>query len=870
MGFERKGYGFFFDQPAAPAKAASAKAQRAAVKLEAKGCDECTLRPVWRRLAAARMPMRGNLRDGDILVLGEAPREEDDKEGGPFLGRYWKPVLDSLPGMQRDRLVFQNLVRCCPMNEYMEAKPSEIHSCSDHLAADADSLPGLKAILGIGQAALTRFFPDGRMEDHHGKRFPVKLGEKTVWFYPVFDLKAMRPKKNAWSQELEHTPHWPVFQAEVRAFFKQVDNWPAPKISKAFDPKNVLLPETEKEARRILKDMEGALKGVDVESANLIKKTGELRPWNVGATILSGAISDGKTTMAFSCNHPEAPNDWGARLLIECVNTYPWTAHNLQMEYVWLRFAAEKLGIAWTPKQAEDSMALVRLHNRRSHGRGLDPSVMIAFGVNVKAITNVNARHIMQYPLSDILPYNGLDALAGVLLTKKYLKGAHERNYRRIVDSVIATGDMALMGLPVDFATSEKLLATWQGKLMEFEEAARGLFEVKAYERETGKRFQITSGVDVGNVLVDYARLKLPRTAKGMQYDTEEKTLKDAAGEEGHPLVDAVINHREAQKMVSTYIGSTLEARTRCADEQIHPVYDVVKTETLRFACEDPNIQNWPKRDKEQMKLRKQIVAITKDLRKKLGRRILYRIDYKALEARMIACATKDAKLCANTIKAVDIHGQWRDNLLKLYPRYMDRLRERSGQSEEAKILKAGRDEIKTDFVFASFFGSPAKSCAERTNTPIRHMERLQEMLWEEYPGVFRWIKNQRRLYKETGSVFLLTGVERHAVLPGNECINTPIQGTGAQVVSEALIACARIARETGDPHFHPRIQIHDDLTFILPDNNETDRYINRINEACVALRFDWQIVPLGIEGAVGYNWADMQEVCALEGDYVR
>jgi hypothetical protein len=68
-----------------------------------------------------------------------------------------------------------------------------------------------------------------------------------------------------------------------------------------------------------------------------------------------------------------------------------------------------------------------------------------------------------------------------------------------------------------------------------------------------------------------------------------------------------------------------------------------------------------------------------------------------------------------------------------------------------------------------------------------------------------------------------------------------------------------------------PRINIHDDLTFALPDDDaRIMEYINEISQTLVRVRFDWQIVPLKVEWKIGYNWADLHDIHEYTGEYVQ
>jgi DNA polymerase I-like protein with 3'-5' exonuclease and polymerase domains len=135
---------------------------------------------------------------------------------------------------------------------------------------------------------------------------------------------------------------------------------------------------------------------------------------------------------------------------------------------------------------------------------------------------------------------------------------------------------------------------------------------------------------------------------------------------------------------------------------------------------------------------------------------------------------------------------------------------------------------------------------------------------------VRNWLKARHREYRDTGAIRTLTGRVRRALLWGNEPINTPIQGTAADIVVDAMNAMTETALRQRDRYLLPRMQIHDDLTFILPDDADLPRYIESISACLVAVRFDWQIVPLTVEAKIGTNWAELEEFAVFTGGYRR
>ena len=852
--------GFFFDQSPietapkqARAKAPAKIKEERKLDLNARGCTACARQSAWSRISSACMPTTGH---GNVLILGSAPTYEADKAGTPFDAESMRLLRKAIPGRAHERIIWQNTVRCYTPSE-RTPEQSETHACSLYLEEDIKK-HNVVAILGLGAAPLKMFISDQPVHRIHGLRFPVTIGAQTLWYYPALHPDALLYGKYADRVGEKHTS-FPVFRADIQTFFKDVDKWSTPKVAD-MSPADVIIVHSEDEAFALLERMQEPF-GIDIE-------TNALRPHVVGAKIITAAVSDGKTTFAWSVQHPEGPTTWGLQLLLGIVRTYQWIAHNAAFEYSWFQWFAEEAGEQLDSAKFEDTMAQARLYYQRETALGLDIVSRLELGVDIKSLTGVSARRIMEYPLTEVLPYNGLDALASALIYQRLRSKVKQEPYQRILDSIVSTVGMELLGLDIDIDKAQQLQNEWQQKSINAAANAQTLYEVREFERQLQKEWNIASPMDVGTALVEYGRVQLPRTAntKSIQYATDDATLNLASPD--NPLVRNVLDYRHASKMISTYIEPCISAATKHKDGLLHPCYNTMLTATLRLSSEDPNIQNFPKRSAEGRKLREMVVA---KLERRLGRKlIMVSFDFKQLEARIIAAASKDRVLCRNIINGEDMHSKWRDHILGVHPDYMDRLREMSGETEEKKILKAGRDVIKTDFVFASFYGSTAKACAIRTKLPLDIMQQVSNDFWFDYAGVKAWLKSQRNEYAETGSIRTLTGLTRHAVLIGNEPINNPVQGTAGAVVLEAQNALAQMSHAESDPFLHPRINIHDDLTFLLPDDAQLPGYIERIGTEMVKRRFPWLVVPLAVECKIGYDWANMDEVAEFTGEYVR
>src|SRR5271168_2808397 len=91
-----------------PKKRGSTKHKVAVVAAGARGCDACALKQTWPRIASPRMPISGNTKDADILLLGEAPGKHEDESGRAFVGDSGELLRKALPRRYLDRIAFQN------------------------------------------------------------------------------------------------------------------------------------------------------------------------------------------------------------------------------------------------------------------------------------------------------------------------------------------------------------------------------------------------------------------------------------------------------------------------------------------------------------------------------------------------------------------------------------------------------------------------------------------------------------------------------------------------------------------------------------------------------------------------------------------
>lgn len=834
--------------------------------IDFKGCDTCSLKSDWPKLKSPVMPVTRPTREADIkiLVLGEAPGKEEDEENKQFVGKTGQYLRTYMPSDWQHKVYWQNTVRCRPTNPDGRSNRApterEAKCCSVHLEKDIlDIRPHV--ILCIGVEALAYFWPDAPpISKIRGIPFPAQVGDHVFWVFSTFHPSYVtRAERENWADGTTVNPVLPVFKNDLKLFFNSTDKFRIPpKIS--IPTKSILYPKSYDEAMALFAKLKDPW-GLDYENR-------KLKPYHRDARLLTAALSDGELTFAFPVNWPGDPNPWGKRALQTIIESgREWVAQHANHEVVWTTATTgvKKLNF-------HDLEVVARLSHKRKGLGSLDVISRIYMGIDIKELTNkslagqylgpLDKNRIAEYPVETILEYNGLDAWAEIVLFRYILDRLPDDqldNYLRSIETIKSSVAMELNGLAINLEQSELQDKALFTQMQAFEKRARELAEIKEFERKEQKLFTLSKPETVGHVLVNYCHVPLENTAeKGQKpkYSVDEEVLEKIA--DASPLIPLRLDFVEVQKLRSTYVKPILNGSILGVDGLIHGAYNVVFTNTYRLSSDGPNMQNWPKRKHKEV--RRQIVAPPGY--------IFAAYDYGQLEARGVVMSSKDRVLKQDFINKVDIHSMWLNRLLEIYPPYLTRLADKTGQTEEAKIRKSGRDIIKTDFVFASLYGSVAKSIATRAMLPMEVATQLLGEFWKRYAGVKTWIDGQFRLYQATGSVHSLTGRARNEVMPGNEVINTPIQGIGAEIVLEAQNALYNRALEQDDIAFMPRINIHDDILFVLPDTPQLEWYIKEIGQAIVYPRFPFVNLPLTSECRIGYNWADLEAITVFEGQW--
>ncbi len=386
--------------------------------------------------------------------------------------------------------------------------------------------------------------------------------------------------------------------------------------------------------------------------------------------------------------------------------------------------------------------------------------------------------------------------------------------------------DMERAGIAVDRGALEGLSA-------EFGAALRDL-EARIHSA-AGHAFNVASTRELGLVL--FEELKLPvvkRLKTGPSTDVE--VLEKLA--EQHELPRLVLEHRSLSKLKGTY-ADTLPQLIE-ADGRIHTTFQQLGAATGRLSSTDPNLQNIPVRTELSRRLRAAFVAPPG--------RLLVSADYSQVELRILAHFAEDEALLAAFRRREDVHAAT--------------AAETFGVAREA--VTADQRRIAKVLNFGIAYGLSAFGLSQRLDMPPAEAQAIIDRYFARYAGVKRWLDATVAEARKSGEVRTLWGRRRALPDIGSRnpglrqaaermAVNTPIQGTAADLAKLAMIRSAAALRAEGlDARL--LLQVHDELVVEAPEGREeaVAALLRREMAAAGALR-----VPLEVEAGWGRSWAD-------------
>jgi DNA polymerase I len=349
-----------------------------------------------------------------------------------------------------------------------------------------------------------------------------------------------------------------------------------------------------------------------------------------------------------------------------------------------------------------------------------------------------------------------------------------------------------------------------------------------------GHDFTIGSPQQLGEVFFDELGLTKKRRGK-TGFSTDARVLSQIRDE--HPIVEKVEQWRELTKLKSTYLDALPELIDPDTG-RLHTTFNQTATATGRLSSTNPNLQNIPIRTEEGRPIRSCFVAPR-------GHRLLS-ADYNQIELRILAHIAGEDALREIFARGEDIHAATAAEVLGSDPHKVS-----PGERSKAKMVNYG-----------IAYGLSAYGLADRLNIEQEEAASYIERYFERFPKVKRYIEETIDFARKEGYVKTLLG-RRH---PSPElrsgrpqvrgqgerlAVNMPIQGTSADIIKIAMVACQRALAES-DLETRLVLQIHDELLFEGPagEMDAASELVER--EMCRAFELD---PPLAVDVGVGRDW---------------
>lgn len=837
---------------------ASKRAEIPIASLRSLGCSVCP-RNEDKSLITPKMRPSGT-KNPLVYLLGASPSTEDDNNDNHWLDKAGTAIYDKFGKRFMEDNVRSNYITQCKGDQTVV----EIECCRNRIVEDIEATKPF-IVVGIGDAVLNWATGiSGNTMAHRGTLMVTKIGKHVCWFLPLLYPNYVHKKsykKSEYELALEH---------DVK-YIKQLldDGLPEAVVYEGPYDKGIELitgnePNDMQRLTQALDDLaQEANSGIDVE-------TNGLRPFFLAdPKMYTVAVGTYERTVAFALDHPEG---WGTEARRKQVwgllgnylmNSGRKAAHNLAMELEWFQFFFGSDVLRRT--EWDDTMAMGHTFDERSGTKSLDIQTRIHFGFFLKDQSRVDSRRLLEYPIKEVLRYNALDTKWTDKLRRhqaeKLAKDPVQlREYERKVKLAPTLVITETAGVPIDFQYARALEDSLTRQATDIEAKVRRCPEVKEYASRFGS-FSPTNADHVLKLMKDVCRRDEVRVedkrSGAVRWTSDEEALSKIPAKEV-PSASLILEHRTVSKLLGTYVTPVISRKIICPDDMMRCKYSSMVAVTGRLAAEDPNLQNWPKRKHKE--IRGMVSAP--------DGQIFLACDYGQIEFRVVGMASEDENLVRACWTGYDVHKFWAERMVALYPSIKDYIVEIFNVDWEEKGLKTLRQEAKNGWVFPQLFGSSVKSCAEQLHLPDYVAEDLAAEFWDEFRDVKKWQEKLLKSYEKNLYVETLGGRRRRGPMTKNEIINMPIQGTAADIVTEAMCAVSELSYETDNYEIQPRINVHDDLTYLTQETTLNTNVEIIAREMC-RHRFDYINVPLVVEAQIGKRWHELKEIKVYRSDEI-
>jgi len=419
------------------------------------------------------------------------------------------------------------------------------------------------------------------------------------------------------------------------------------------------------------------------------------------------------------------------------------------------------------------------------------------------------------------------------LLKEKMIKQLEENDQLELYEQLemplaLILGEMEHTGVQVDINRLEK---------MEEELAER----IQAIEEEVyrlaGEKFNLNSPKQLGPILFENLNLQVIKKTK-TGYSTAVDVLEKLADK--HEIIPNILLYRQLNKLQSTYVEGLLKVVHKDTNK-IHTRFNQALTQTGRLSSIDPNLQNIPIRLEEGRKIRQAFIPSKEDW-------VIFAADYSQIELRVLAHIAEDEKLIEAFEQDLDIHTRTAQEIFHV---------------DEEDITPNMRSQAKA-VNFGIIYGMSDYGLSQNLGITRKEAQQFIDRYFASYPSVKQYMDDIVQEAKHKG--YVTTLMNRRRYLPEinsrnfnrrsfaeRTAMNTPIQGSAADIIKKAMID---LHRKLEEEQLEARIllQVHDELILEAPKHEIEilSKIVPEMMESTVNL-----LVPLKVDYTYGDSWFD-------------
>lgn len=439
-----------------------------------------------------------------------------------------------------------------------------------------------------------------------------------------------------------------------------------------------------------------------------------------------------------------------------------------------------------------------------------------------------------QVKIEDAAAYAGADAEVTIRLKTLMERQLKEKEQERLfyeveMPLVPILSAMEEVGVALDVPYLKGLSKSFERDIAGFEREIHAL---------AGEPVNVNSPKQLAVIL--FEKLKLPVVRKTKTgFSTDEEVLQKLSAQ--HPLPAKILAYRELAKLKSTYIDGLLEKVRESG--RVHTRFNQAVAATGRLSSSEPNLQNIPIRTEYGRQIRRAFIPA--------AGHVFLSADYSQIDLRVLAHVSGDPAMGAAFRRGEDIHAATARDIFHLGP--ADPVTD-----EQRRVAKSVN--------FGIVYGQTGFGLSQQLGIPMGQAQAYINAYLEKYAGVKTWIGRIIDDARRDGYVTTLLNRRRYlpeikaanAAVRGfaeRTAMNTPIQGTSADIIKIAMRNLARLFEEKG---WKTRmlLQVHDDLLFEVPERElaQAAGPIQKTMESALALD-----VPVRVDLKTGPHWAEMK-----------